>query len=241
MAKAAPAAAASPPASFMHTVKDWIKSFAVAFAMFLVLRTFLIEAFHIPSESMENTLLIGDVLFVNKAIYGAEVPFIHKHMPAFRNPRRQDVIIFTSVETDTLTVVKRLIGMPGDTLSMESDTIYVNGTALAEPYVKREPGSVDLEDPKMAAWQRPYVVGRDRNTYRPSLKNWGPLVVPRDSFFVMGDNREESYDSRYWGWLDRDRIHGSPLFIYYSWDENGVLPLPFITGIRWRRLFHLVR
>ena len=234
-----PAPAAKP--GLMHTVKDWVKSLAVGFAMFLVLRTFLIEAFHIPSESMENTLLIGDVLFVNKAIYGAEIPFIHKHLPAFRQPKRLDIVIFSSPLTPDTTVVKRVIGVAGDTISMENDSIYINGKPLAEPYVVRETGSVDLEDPQMAAWQRPRVIGRDKASYRPSLKNWGPVVVPADSFFVMGDNREESFDSRYWGFLGRDRIHGSPLFIYYSWDENGPLPLPFITGIRWRRLFKIVR
>ncbi|HEY2824684.1 MAG TPA: signal peptidase I [Gemmatimonadales bacterium] len=236
-----PTPAAPPSPSLMHTIKDWTKSLAVGFAMFLVLRAFLIEAFHIPSESMENTLLIGDVLFVNKAIYGAGIPFTSKHLPAFRSPKRQDVVIFSSPETPDTTVVKRVIGVPGDTISMENDSIYVNGKALAEPYVKREVGSVDIEDPKMAAWQRSRVVKRDPQMYRPSLKNWGPMVVPRDSFFVMGDNREESYDSRYWGFLGRDRIEGSPLFIYYSWDKDGPLPLAPITGIRWSRLLHVVR
>jgi signal peptidase I len=86
-------------------------------------------------------------------------------------------------------------------------------------------------------WQLRYLAGKGRETYRPTLKNWGPLVVPPDSFMVMGDNRDNSYDSRYWGFLGRDRIRGRPLLIYYSYDRNAVLPLPFLTGIRWRRLF----
>lgn len=243
MAKATKSQApqAPPPQSFLHTVKDWTKSLVVGFLMFLVLRTFLIEAFHIPSESMENTLLIGDVLFVNKALYGAPIPFTLKHLPAFRAPKRQDIVIFSSPETPETTVVKRVIGVPGDTISMVRDTIYIDGKPLAEPYVLREVGSVDLEDPKMEAWQPRYLVGRDRQNYRPSLKNWGPLLVPSDSFFVMGDNREESYDSRYWGFLGRNRIEGSPLIIYYSFDRDGPLPLPFLTGIRWGRLFHRVK
>ena len=224
--------------------KTWelIKSLAVAFAIFLVLRTFVIEAFRIPSGSMERTLLIGDFLFVNKALYGAEIPLTGLHLPAFREPRRDDLVIFKSVEEPRLTVVKRVIGMPGDTLSMEDDRLFVDGVAAQEPWVIRTDPLTDHEDPKMRAWQSRYLVsGRDVSTYRPTLKNWGPIVVPADSFFVMGDNRDNSYDSRYWGFLGRDRIRGRPLIIYYSYDPDGVLPLPPLTDIRWKRLFSLPR
>jgi signal peptidase I len=220
-------------------LKEWIKSVAIAVAIFLVVRTFLIEGFRIPSGSMENTLLIGDWLFVNKALYGAEIPFTGVHLPAFRNPRRNDLVIFKSVEEPRLTVVKRLIGMPGDTLSMEDNQLSVNGRPAEEPWVIRTDPLADHEDPKMRTWQVRYLVrDRDTTTYRPTLKNWGPIVVPPDSFFVMGDNRDSSYDSRYWGFLGRDRIRGRPLIIYYSYDPSGVLPLPFLTAIRWGRLLH---
>jgi signal peptidase I len=224
--------------------KAWemIKSLLVAVAIFLVLRTFLIEAFRIPSGSMERTLLIGDFLFVNKALYGAEIPLTGLHLPAFREPRRDDLVIFKSVEEPRLTVVKRLVGMPGDTLSMEDDRLFVNGVAAQEPWVIRTDPLTDHEDPKMRAWQSRYLVpGRDLSTYRPTLKNWGPIIVPADSFFVMGDNRDNSYDSRYWGFLGRDRIRGRPLIIYFSYDPDGVLPLPLLTAIRWKRLFSLPR
>ena len=219
---------------------EWLKSGAIAIVIFLVLRTFLIEAFRIPSGSMENTLLIGDFLFVNKALYGAEIPFTGVHLPAFREPRRNDLVIFKSVEEPRLTVVKRVVGMPGDTLAMEDNLLMVNGAAAAEPFVLKTDPLADHEDPKMRGWQARYLTGgRDPRAYRPTLKNWGPILVPADSFFVMGDNRDNSYDSRYWGFLGRDRIRGRPLVVYFSYDPNGILPLPIFSSVRWGRLLAL--
>ena len=220
-----------------NSAREWAKSIVIAFVIWFFLRALLVEAFRIPSGSMEGTLLIGDFLFVNKALYGAEVPIVRKRLPAFREPERLDIVIFTSPEDPSINVVKRVIGMPGDTISMIGNTMHLNGEAMAEPYVVRENPLSDPEDPRMRAWQTRYLVDRDRNTYRPSLKNWGPIVVPADSFFVMGDNRDNSYDGRYWGFLGRDRIDGRPLFIYYSFDKSGLLPLPFLTNIRWGRIF----
>ena len=226
---------ASPNKSLAQTAWEWTKSLAAALLIWFFLRSLLIEAFRIPSGSMENTLLIGDFLFVNKALYGAEIPLVHKRLPAFREPVRGDVVIFDSKEEPGVNVVKRIIGMPGDTIRMEDNLVYINGKALDEPYAVRS-GS-DREDPQMRAAQVRYLVDRGARTYRPTLWNWGPLLVPPDSFFVMGDNRDSSYDSRYWGFLGRDRIRGRPLFIYYSYDKNGLLPLPVFTAIRWDRLF----
>ncbi|MDH4045001.1 MAG: signal peptidase I [Gemmatimonadota bacterium] len=221
---------------------EWIKSLVIAIAIFLVLRTFLIEAFRIPSGSMERTLLIGDFLFVNKALYGAEIPLTGVRLPALREPRRNDLVIFKSVEEAHLTVVKRVVGMPGDTLGMEDNRLIVNGEPAAEPWAIRTDPLADHEDPKMRGWQVRYLTAdRAAAAYRPTLKNWGPIVVPADSFFVMGDNRDNSYDSRYWGFLGRDRIRGRPLIVYFSYDPNGVLPLPFLTGVRWGRLLDMPR
>ncbi len=216
---------------------EWMKSIAIALVIWFFLRALLVQAFRIPSPSMENTLLIGDFLFVNKALYGAEIPIVGKRLPAIREPRRSDVIVFDSPETIGMNVVKRIVGMPGDTLSMVDNQIYVDGVAALEPFAKKEDPTANPQDPRMRDWQLKYLVGREPKDYRPSLKNWGPLIVPPDSFFVMGDNRDNSYDSRYWGFLGRNRIDGRPLFIYYSYDKNGVLPLPFLTAIRWRRIF----
>lgn len=123
--------------SFGKWIWDWTKSIAVALVVWFFLRTFLVEAFRIPSGSMENTLLIGDFLFVNKLLYGAEVPLIHKRLPAVREPRRGDILVFDSVEEEGLKVVKRLIGIPGDTLSMENGQLFRNGKQIEEPWVIR--------------------------------------------------------------------------------------------------------
>ena len=235
-----PSAPASHTRSFVAWIWDWTKSIVVALVVWFLLRTFLVEAFRIPSGSMENTLLIGDFLFVNKALYGAEVPLIHTRLPAVREPQRGDILVFDSVEEKGLKVVKRLIGMPGDTLYMEHGELYRNGKRVDEPYaVHSEP--TRSEDPgqraKMRAWQMPHLVKRDTTNYQPDLQDWGPIVVPADSFFMMGDNRDSSYDGRYWGFLPRVNVRGRPLVVYFSYDPNSWRSLPFLTAVRWGRIF----
>jgi signal peptidase I len=219
---------------------EWVKSIVVALIVWFFLRTFLVEAFRIPSGSMENTLLVGDFLFVNKLLYGAEVPLISKRLPAIREPRRGEILVFDSVEEEGLKVVKRLVGMPGDTLTMEKGILYRNSARVDEPWVIRTDPSANA-DPmgraQMRRWQLPHYVGGDPQSYSPDLNNWGPLVVPADSFFMMGDNRDGSYDGRYWGFLPRDHVRGRPLIVYFSYNPNTYKPLPFFTNVRWRRLF----
>ncbi|MGH7701891.1 MAG: signal peptidase I [Gemmatimonadales bacterium] len=234
--------AASPDAakSAARWLWEWAKSILIALVVWLFLRTFLVEAFRIPSGSMENTLLIGDFLFVNKAVYGAEVPLIHKTLPAVREPHRGDILVFDSVEDEGLKVVKRLIGLSGDTLSMEHGELYLNGKPVPEPYaVHADPPKT--EDPvyrsKMRQWQSRHIVGVDPANYDPDLQDWGPIVVPADSFFMMGDNRDNSYDGRYWGFLPRANVRGTPLMVYFSFDPESWRPLPFLTAIRWNRFF----
>ena len=245
---ATPSATPAPAAAPEHTTKEWLlewaKSIGFALVVWLLLRTFLFEAFRIPSESMENTLLVGDFLFVNKAIYGAEVPLVHWHLPKYRDPERGDLVIFDSVEQDGLKVVKRVIGMAGDTLEMRDHVVYRNGVALVEPAAHydehADPDPPEFRE-KIRAWQVPHLVGRDTTGYWPDRDHWGPVVVPQDSLFVMGDNRDKSWDGRFWGFLPRRNIRGTPLFIYFTYDSATYKPLPFLTNIRWGRFFHVPR
>ncbi len=226
--------------SLVRWLWDWAKSIGVALVVWFFLRTFLVEAFRIPSGSMENTLLIGDFLFVNKLLYGAEIPLIHKRLPPVREPIRGEILVFDSVEEEGLKVVKRLIGVPGDTLSMETSQLYRNGAKVDEPWVIRT-DSTAKADPasraQMRRWQIRHYVGRQPDSYAPDLNNWGPIVVPRDSFFMMGDNRDGSYDGRYWGFLPRLNVRGRPLIVYFSFNPDTYKPLPFLTNVRWARIF----
>jgi signal peptidase I len=228
-------------ASLGRWLIEWLKSITIALVVWLFLRTFLVEAFRIPSGSMQNTLLIGDFLFVNKFLYGAEVPLIHAKLPAVREPERGDIIVFDSVEED-LKVVKRLVGIPGDTLRMESGVLYRNGTPLDEPYTRNDQPD-RTEDPMMRSrmrdWQVKHYAGTVPDDYAPDLHHWGPVVVPAESLFVMGDNRDGSYDGRYWGFLPRANVRGRPLLVYFSYDAESWKAFPFFTDVRWTRFFHI--
>ena len=223
---------------FSRWAWEWVKSIAVALVIWFVVRALLVEAFRIPSGSMENTLLVGDFLFVNKALYGAEVPFVHVRLPVFREPHLSDIVVFDSKTEEGVKVVKRVVGMPGDTLEMRNTVLYRNGVRQNEPFALwTNPESQPGESQSMRAWQLAYVLPSvNKATYAPDRRTWGPLVVPVDSFFVMGDNRDDSYDSRYWGFLGRMAIRGRPLFIYYSYDGSSWRALPAITAIRWNRI-----
>lgn len=241
---AAAARAATPApiaATWRRELRSWGKSVAIALVIWLFLRSYLIEAFRIPSGSMENTLLVGDFLFVDKLSYGGEfqVPFVgwrFLQMKSFADPKRNSIVVFRSVEDSTpnLDIVKRVIGVPGDTVQMIRDTVYRNGKMLDEPYALHLAPAPLPDDPLLTAKMRTlhlaHYVGKHPETYRPTLHDWGPLVVPPQSYWVMGDNRDESYDSRYWGFLPRSHVEGRPLFIYLS-----VAGDPF--RIRWNREF----
>ena len=213
---------------------EWTKIFQVSVLLFLLIRTFLVEAFKIPSGSMENTLQVGDFLLVNKLVYGAEVPFTHKRLPRLRDPHRGDVIVFEYPEDPTKNFVKRLVAVPGDTVEMREGILIRNGASLAERYVEHTEPDMDPA-PEDFRWQRDYLVktAAAATGYHPSRNNWGPLVVPNGNYFVLGDNRDNSLDSRYWGFLTRTYVSGKAIAIYWSQDAE--------TVIRWDRVGAKVR
>lgn len=216
---------------------EWIKSFQLAIAAFLVVRAFLVEAFKIPSGSMENTLLVGDFLLVNKFVYGAEIPFTGKRLPALRQPRFGDVVIFQWPHDPSRSMVKRLVGEPGDTLAMRDGRLLRNGVRVEEPYVRHEDSAMDSGAEEFR-WQREYLVRTAQATvgYSPSRNNWGPIVVPPRSYFVLGDNRDNSLDSRYWGFVPDTLIRGTPLIVYYSFQPDSSTGGSWLSRVRWHRI-----
>ena len=232
--------------------KRWenIKSLATTVALFLLIRAFLIEAYRIPSESMVPALLVGGWLFVNKLRFGPNIPFTNVNLPGYAEPLRHDVVVFKSPdqidqpEDPNPTLVKRIIGMPGDTLYMRSAKLFVNGVPQSEPYAEGSESGADEVSP-LFEWQKRYSLKASRfgaAPEQPSHDNWGPLVVPPKRFFMMGDNRYNSKDSRYWGLVPRENIRGRPMFVYYSWNAvDSDKPLPALTDIRWKRIGHWIK
>ena len=227
-----------------------VKSIAGAVLIYLVIKTFLFEAYRIPSGSMVPTLLIGDWLFVNKAVYGASIPFTDVHLPAISEPKRGEVVVFRSpTQTDqpedpNPTLVKRLVGMPGDTLYMRGGMLFLNGVAQPQPAERQSRPGPNTSQPDEThpdfAWQHGIELKQSRFGPAPAVPthdNWGPLVIPARSYFMMGDARYDSKDSRYWGVVPRNNIRGRPAFVYYSYRaDDSDRPLPFITDIRWSRI-----
>ena len=221
------------------TVADWIRSLLPAVVLFLILRLFVLQTFVIDSGSMTNTLLVGDFVAVNRLAMGSRVPFTNLRIPGYSEPRRGDILVFDPPHEDTLVVVKRLIGMPGDTLEMRDKVLYLNGEAQDEPYARMS-GPPDGFSPEML-WQQEVLLGGTRDDYRPTRDTWGPLVVPEDRYFMMGDYRGDSLDSRYWGLLERWRFMGRAAFIYFSYDRSSLRPFPWITEVRGSRIGDRVR
>ena len=240
------------PAS-RRAIWENVKSFLGAIVIFLVIRTFLVEAYRIPSPSMVPTLLVGDWLFVNKLVYGPHIPFTDINFPGYGQPRRRDVVVFESPpQLDqpwdlTPTLVKRLVGLSGDTLYMRDDVLYVNGMEQRQGYGAEATNSDDenLVSPAFE-WMRRYELKASRFPAplpQPTLGNWGPIVVPASHYFMLGDSRHASKDSRYWGLVPRKNFRGRPLFVYYSFrgGPEKRRPLPAITDIRWSRIGTRIR
>ena len=231
---------------------DNVKSLGGAVLIYLVVKTLFIEAFRIPSGSMIPTLLVGDWLFVNKLAYGPTIPFTNSHLPGYTSPKHQDVVVFVSpYQADnspdfTPTLVKRLIGMPGDTLYMREGLLHVNGLPQRQGYAAaaNPKGDSNATSPLMDWQHRIELTGTRFGAppRTPTLDNWGPLLIPPGHYFMMGDNRYASKDSRYWGIVPRGNVRGRPMFVYYSYNaDDSDRPLPMITDIRWSRIGHWIR
>ncbi len=214
---------------------------------FLLIRAFLLEAFRIPSGSMEPTLLVGDFLFVNKLAYGPHIPFTSINLPGYRQPQREDIAVYRSPDARDghPTVVKRIVALSGDTIHMREGQLFVNGVAQPRSYgAPHNPEHGAQTDPDFV-WQRNFTIIGSRFGEPPSVATydgWGPLLVPQDHFFSLGDNRHNSKDARHYGFVPRGNLRGRPLFIYYSFDREGSdSPVPWITDIRWGRIGSAIR
>lgn len=215
--------------------REWVKSLLIALVLFLVLRTLVVQTFVIVSESMRETLLVGDMLVANRLAVGARIPGTQRHLPGYSTLRRGDVVVFEPHHQADIMLVKRLLGLPGDTLEMREGALWVNGRALDEPYVR--PGTVPDDASPEFAWQREYLVRNvDPSTYRPTRETWGPIVVPEGHYFMLGDNRDDSYDSRYWGPLATWRVEARASFLYFSYNRDSFRAFPALREIRWNRL-----
>ena len=224
-----------------NALVEWTKSLLIAAGLFLLIRSFLLQTFVITSGSMENALLVGDFLIANRAAIGSRIPGTQIRIPGYSSPRRGDVLVFDPPHEPDLKLVKRLIAMEGDTVAMEDGVLSLNGIPQEEPYVKHtDPGGDDPHP--MMVWQSQYLVDSvGRAAYRPTRDNWGPLVIPEDRYFMLGDNRDTSLDSRYWGLLEGWRLEGRTSLIYFSYKKGSFRPFPWIREIRGGRIFSLIR
>jgi signal peptidase I len=229
---------------------DWAKGVLLAVVLFVGVRTFAVDAYKIPSGSMERTLLAGDFVLVNTWGYRrVALPWSRGRVPPARAPQDGDIVVFAWPSDPTTHFVKRVVGRPGDTLSMQGGTLWRNGVRLQERYVSHAEPQVDpmVDDFR---WQRGYLtstaLAADRvmgipPIYRPSRDNWGPLVVPPEQLFVLGDNRDRSLDSRYWGFVPDHLLRGTPLVVYFSVIPNRSAPASWLSRVRWARLGSRVR
>lgn len=224
-----------------NSLVEWTKSILVALVLFFFIRSFLVHTFVIISGSMEETLLVGDLLLVNRAALGSRVPGTSIRIPGYSEPKRGDILVFDPPHEEDMKLVKRLMGLPGDTIQMRDKVYFVNGTALDEPYARHTMDRDDNMHPWMT-WQETYLLPREGNgTYRPTRDNWGPLVIPEDRYFMLGDNRDTSLDSRYWGLLEGWRLEGRAVMVYFSYNKDSLRPFPWIREVRWSRIGDLVR
>jgi signal peptidase I len=196
-------------------LRENIEAIVVAVILALFIRTFIVQAFKIPSGSMKETLQIGDHILVNKFIYGIKLPYLQTTLISITDPQRDDIVVFEFPEDKDKDFIKRVVGVAGDVVEVRNKKVRVNGIL--------QEGS--------------YIVNSDPHIFPGSLQprdNFGPVTVPTHALFVMGDNRDHSYDSRYWGFVDLKAIKGKAFIIYWSWDKDDF-------GVRWRRIGHILK
>lgn len=224
-------------------LREYIESFGIALLLALMIKTSVVEAYKIPSGSMEDTLLIGDFLLANKFIYGSRlpIPFTNIHLPALREPKAGDIVIFKYPQDQKVNYIKRCVAVAGEEIQIKDKVLYINGKKLINPPTSKFTDRGIL----------PTGIG--------NRDNFGPYVVPKGYLFMMGDNRDNSYDSRFWGPLDRKLVLGKAMIIHYSWepDQNApavrrddVLSIPknivynivhFPQRVRWNRIGHIIK
>lgn len=196
-------------------IREYAEAILLAVVLALFIRTFVIQAFKIPSGSMKPTLLVGDHILVNKFIYGVKIPFLNRTLISITDPKRADIVVFKFPEDPKKDFIKRVIGTSGDVVEIRNKKVYLNHKPMDDPY------GTHLDPHIIPGNARP----RD---------NFGPVTVPAHSIFVMGDNRDHSYDSRFWKFVDISQIKGKAFIIYWSWNSKN-------SGVRWKRLGDLIR
>jgi signal peptidase I len=197
--------------------KEYLEPILVALLIALLIRAFVVQAFKIPSGSMEPTLLVGDYLLVNKFIYGLRIPYTNIKVFQYKKPQRGDIIVFIYPKDPTKDFIKRVIGTEGEKVQLLRNQIYINDRLIDDP------------------WGH-FQISQQLGSF-PMMGNFGPVVVPHHALFVLGDNRDNSQDSRFWGYVDLNAVLGKALIIYFSWNGNDENPL---DKVRWSRIGKLI-
>ncbi len=201
-------------------LRENIEAIVIAILLALFIRTFVVQAFKIPSGSMKETLQIGDHILVNKFIYGVKLPFINKVILPVKDPKKDDIIVFRYPENPKLDFIKRVVAVQGDVVEIRNKKLFVNDELITKPYAIHT-------DPHI----RPGVFDK--------RDNFGPVVVPPDSLFVMGDNRDNSKDSRFWGFVKLPAVKGKAFMIYWSWNKDNSKTI--LNYVRWGRIFDILK
>jgi len=198
-------------------IKEYLEPIIIAILIALFIRTFIVQAFKIPSSSMEPTLQVGDHILVNKFIYGIKIPFTDIKLLEFKKPKRGDIIVFIYPKDRSKDFIKRVIGTEGEKVEVIRNKIYVNDKLINDPW-----GHYN----EKSEWIR----------YLQPIEKFGPVVVPKDSLFVLGDNRENSQDSRFWGFVNTHAVRGKAFIIYFSWDRYAQNLLDKIRWVRFGKM-----